>query len=126
MSQTKNNLSETLKRIDSSEESKEGELLNTIVMPRNIGQITDRLPKPQYNSEKSIKMKRNSSEPGRIGVIVASDMRGNLQSARNDNVIPLRGALVPIAEIEEPRSADPVRDYAGRNKNIYDRYRMRN
>jgi hypothetical protein len=48
-----------------NEENKEG-LLNTIKVPRNLGQITERLPKPQYNSENS-GLKRNSSEPSRIG-----------------------------------------------------------
>ena len=47
MSGTQNHLSDTLKRIDSLlEESKEGSLLNTIMVPRNLGQITERLPKP--------------------------------------------------------------------------------
>jgi hypothetical protein len=61
-----NHLSNTLHRLESfNEENKEG-LLNTIKVPRNLGQITERLPKPQYNSENS-GMKRNSSEPSRIG-----------------------------------------------------------
>jgi len=47
------------------EEFKEG-LLDTIKVPRNLGQITDRLPKANYNSNPSI-LKRNSSEPSRIG-----------------------------------------------------------
>lgn len=79
MSGTQNHLSETLKRIDSMnyEESKENGLLNTIVVPRNLGQITERLPKAKYNSEQPI-LKRNSSEPSRLGVIAATNMRDNL------------------------------------------------
>lgn len=67
MHNTKNNLSDTLHRIDSlNEENKDQGLLNTIKVPRNLGQITERLPKPTYES----KLKRNISEPHRIGNIV--------------------------------------------------------
>jgi hypothetical protein len=60
-------MGKTLKGLeDAVEESKEG-LLGTIKVPRNLGQITDRLPKANYDDRK---MKRISSEPGRIGAIV--------------------------------------------------------
>lgn len=50
MSGTQNHLSGTLQKMESLiEESKEG-LIGTIKVPRNLGQITERLPKPQYNS----------------------------------------------------------------------------
>lgn len=66
MHNTKNNLSDTLHRINSlNEENKDNGngLLNTIKVPRNLGQITERLPKATYES----KLKRNVSEPHRIG-----------------------------------------------------------
>jgi len=60
------------------EECKEG-LIGTIKVPRNLGQITERLPKPQYNSNPVGALKRNSSEPGRIGnPIGGSGLRENL------------------------------------------------
>ena len=43
-------------------------------------------------------------------------MRDNLQSAKPNNAYPLR-ALVPIAEKDEPRSADPIRDTGAKSKN---------
>jgi hypothetical protein len=49
MSNTQNNLSNTLKNLEQNEDDIKENLLNTIIMPRNLGQITDRLPKPQYN-----------------------------------------------------------------------------
>lgn len=51
MHNTKNNLSDTLQRLDTGkEENKSEDLLNTIKLCRNLGQITDRLPKANYNS----------------------------------------------------------------------------
>lgn len=52
------------------EEQKEGgptsvSLLDTIKVPRNLGLITERLPKANYNSNPILK--RNSSVPSRIG-----------------------------------------------------------
>ena len=96
-----------------NEENKEG-LLNTIKVPRNLGQITERLPKPQYNSENSA-LKRNSSEPSRIGQIAQNNLRENLQSAKPGADYGLKG-LMPIQEKDEPRSADPAKDTATRNR----------
>lgn len=53
MRNTKKNLTETLNRIDVKEESKDG-LLNTIKVPRVLGQISERLPKPKYSSDTNI------------------------------------------------------------------------
>lgn len=50
------------------EEQKESSLslLDTIKVPRNLGLITERLPKANYNSSNPI-LQRNSSVPSRIG-----------------------------------------------------------
>ena len=93
------NMSETLHNIhEMIEESKEG-LLGTIKVPRNLGQITERLPKPQYNSEQPY-LKRNSSEPNRIGLLGGVNQpnpRSDLQSAKPGNNYGLKG-LQPIKE----------------------------
>ena len=90
--------------------------MDTIKVPRNLGQITDRLPKANYNP---IALKRNSSEPNRIGARLARD----LQSAR-----PGEGAcgLGVIKESrEEARSADPRKTKEKAMKQPYE-YRLRN
>lgn len=111
MTGTQNHLSETLHRLDLLiEESKEG-LIGTIKVPRNLGQITERLPKPQYNSNPPQQLKRNSSEPGRIGQPL-NNLRENLNSARPTNQYDGLKGLAPIRERDEARSADP-RDNQG-------------
>ena len=62
-------------------------------------------------------LKRNSSEPGRIGHLVQNNMvRDNLQSAKPSKDYGLKG-LAPIKEKDEPRSADPGRDTGLKHKN---------
>ena len=62
-----------------NEESKDG-LLGTIKVPRNLGQITERLPKAKYHSNPNVgggaALKRNSSEMirGGIGNQLRSDL----------------------------------------------------
>ena len=46
------------------EEEKDISLLDTIKVPRNLGLITERLPKPNYNSNPVIK--RNGSVGSRL------------------------------------------------------------
>ena len=121
---TQSHLSNTLHQMEAMiEESKEC-LLDTIKVPRNLGQITDRLPKANYNSNHLLK--RNSSEPSRIGCNgLRNNLRDNLQSAKPSQDY-LRG-LAPINERDEqPRSADPARkDYGSVPKQPYE-YRLRN
>ena len=70
-------------------------------------------------------LKRNSSEPSRIGQIAANGLRDQIQSAKPSVDYGLKG-LAPIKEKDEPRSADIARD-TGKNKNVeYYQYRMRN
>eukprot|EP00347_Sterkiella_histriomuscorum_P005661 403355743 len=125
MTGTQNHLSATLQRMESIiEESKEG-LIGTIKVPRNLGQITERLPKPQYNSN-PVQLKRNSSEPGRIGQPLGA-IRENLQSAKPSNAYDGLRGLAPIKERDEARSADPARDIHTKNNNpLYYQYRMKN
>lgn len=76
-------------------------LLDTIKVPRNLGLITERLPKANYNSNPTLK--RNSSVPSRIGQLTKD--RDSLLSARPSQLADngLRG-LAPIRE--ELRSAE--------------------
>lgn len=105
------------------EECKDIGLLGTIKVPRNMGQITERLPKPKYGNP--LQLKRNSSEPGRIGQIPSNGLRDQLQSAKPSVDYGLKG-LAPIKEKDEPRSADIARD-TGKNRNVeYYQYRMKN
>lgn len=71
MSGTHNHLSMTLvNQMDQLvEEIKENSisLLDTIKVPRNLGMISERLPKPNYNSNPVLQ--RNASQPSRIGQI---------------------------------------------------------
>jgi hypothetical protein len=60
-------------------------------------------------------LKRNSSEPGRIGQPLGN-VRENLQSAKPSQDYGLKG-LAPIKERDEARSADPARDTGTKNKN---------
>jgi hypothetical protein len=53
-----NHLTGTLERINVEIDLGGEGLLNTIKVPKNLGQITERLPKPQYHI-----MKRNNSMP---------------------------------------------------------------
>jgi hypothetical protein len=67
---TQTHMSQTLVlQMDQLEEQKEisqnVSLLDTIKVPRNLGLITERLPKANYNSNPTLK--RNSSVPSRIG-----------------------------------------------------------
>jgi hypothetical protein len=53
-------MSETLEKAEKEQVVQETiSLLNTIRVPRNLGQITERLPKPQYGNV----MRRNKSLP---------------------------------------------------------------
>jgi hypothetical protein len=103
MTSTHNHLTETLvNQMDSLvEEVKESSLslLDTIKVPRNLGQITDRLPKANYHSSQ---LQRNYSVPSRLGQISSSlqKQRGDLQSARPSQ----EPRLAPIRE--ELRSAE--------------------
>jgi len=58
-----NHLTGTLEEIDQTavQQDESETLLKTIKMPRKMGQITERLPAPQYNSDKQIK--RTNSLP---------------------------------------------------------------
>ena len=124
MNGTQNHLSGTLQRMESLfEECKDVGLLGTIKVPRNMGQITERLPKAKYNIPSQLK--RNSSEPSRIGQIAANGLRDQLQSAKPSVDYGLKG-LAPIKEKDEPRSADVARD-TGKNHNPQNyQYRMKN
>jgi hypothetical protein len=53
-----NHLSGTLERLDITYDVEKENLLGTIKVPRDLGKITEHLPKPQYN-----KIKRNKSVP---------------------------------------------------------------
>lgn len=98
-------------------------LLDTIKVPRNLGLISERLPKANYNSNPNPVLQRNSSQPSRIGQIsglskIVEKDRESLQSARpsqlgnNENV--LKG-LAPIRE--EVRSAERARRAESFEKN---------
>ncbi len=52
-------MSETLEAAEKQQLYSEVNLLNTIKVPRDLGQITERLPKPQYGNV----MRRNKSLP---------------------------------------------------------------
>ena len=52
-------MSETLEASEKEHFYQEVNLLNTIKVPRDLGQITERLPKPQYGNV----MRRNKSLP---------------------------------------------------------------
>jgi hypothetical protein len=52
-------MSETLEAAEKQHLYSEVNLLNTIKVPRDLGQITERLPKPQYGNV----MRRNKSLP---------------------------------------------------------------
>ena len=52
-------MSETLEAAEKLQLYSEVNLLNTIKVPRDLGQITERLPKPQYGNV----MRRNKSLP---------------------------------------------------------------
>jgi hypothetical protein len=52
-------MSETLEAAEKESLYQEVNLLNTIKVPRDLGQITERLPKPQYGNV----MRRNKSMP---------------------------------------------------------------
>lgn len=72
-------------------------------------------------------LKRNSSEPNRIGQIAQNNLRENIQSAKPSMAVDygLRGALAPIREQNElPRSADPRDSTAYKYGN--QAYRVRN
>ena len=78
-----------------------------------MGQITDRLPKANYEPKK---IKRNSSEPSRLGQAA----RNNLQSAQPRKDYGVGRGLAPINEEDQPRSADPgvsVMKYKHNNPN---------
>ena len=53
-----NHLTSTLEEFNIQIDVNDIGLLNTIKVPKNLGQITERLPKPQYHV-----MKRNNSLP---------------------------------------------------------------
>ena len=102
--------------------------MKTIIVPRNLGQITDWLPPAQYNSNPNpLPLKRNSSEPGRIGV--KGSARDNLSSAKpygvDNNLKPLMAVIKE--KDEQPRSADPNKDTGFKNKQpIHYNYRRPN
>lgn len=99
----KNNLSEKLEKL--SQQTNETEsLLQTIRCPRNLGSITERLPKPQYikvqrsNSlsiEDSIAEKipdvdsRAPSTPKEVGGPTGKLMHRGLKGAREKGLLPI-------------------------------------
>lgn len=70
-----NHLTGTLEEIDrSAVQPEENEsLLKTIKMPRKMGQITERLPAPQYDEDKRIK--RTNSLPTTGSRLIAAELK---------------------------------------------------
>ena len=106
-SQVMGHLSLEMGMVEEDEEEKEQGamgLLGTIKVPRNLGLIGLRLPKPKYE-ERS----RTGSEPPPTGLPniprPPAVSRGSLNSAREHT-----RQLAPIKELKEPRSANPEHD----------------
>ena len=99
--------------LEEEEEEKEqgiggpGGLLGTIRVPRNLGQIGSRLPKPKYGNHS-----RTGSEPPPLGLPnisrpeEARASRASLNSAREQR----RKHLAPVKDHKESHSANPEHD----------------
>ena len=61
-----NNLTEKLENLNVPSETESESLLKTIRCPRNLGMITERLPKPQYNmTRRSSSLTASTSNTGK-------------------------------------------------------------
>lgn len=84
-----NHLTGTLEEIDQSavhyDESES--LLKTIKMPRKMGQITERLPAPQYNSDKQIK-RTNSLPTTGSRLLVPDSKKAPTEGSLSNNSSP--------------------------------------
>lgn len=68
-------LTSTLQKMDMSLDiEQDGGLLNTIKVPRDLGQITERLPKPQYN----VIRRTNSLPPQKLDCLPDIKQKENL------------------------------------------------
>lgn len=73
-----NHLTGTLEEIDIHEEVCMGDnesLLKTIKMPRRMGQITERLPAPQYDTDSSTRIKRTNSLPTNSARLLQAEVK---------------------------------------------------
>ncbi|CDW85297.1 protein kinase domain containing protein [Stylonychia lemnae] len=96
-----NHLTGTLERIDVSIDVENDALLNTIKVPKDLGQITERLPKPQYNV-----MRRINSLPPEQQEGLQEDKENLIQIAHKmfDNHKRIAGGLANNIYEERKRS----------------------